>query len=70
MIKELSKVGGKMSVRQASISTSGLFINYRVPTELVPAEFNSVSAKPDSLASISANKTVIFSDEVIEEIPC
>ena len=68
MIREPSKVGDKMLVRQAPISTSGLFVNYRVPTELVPAEFNSVSAKPDSLASISANKTIIFSDEIIEEV--
>jgi len=53
--------------KQRLVSTTGLFINYRVETPLVPANFNAVSAKPDSEASISANKIIICSDELIAE---
>lgn len=67
MIKEHLRVGEKMLSKQGLVSTTGLFINYRVETPLAPADFNAVSAKPDSEASISANKIIIFSDELITE---
>ncbi len=65
MIKELLKGGGKMLAKPALVSTTGLFVNYRSETPSAPATFNAVSAKPDSEASISANKIVIYSDELV-----
>lgn len=67
MIKELLKGGAKMLAKQALVSTTGLFVNYRSETPSAPATFNAVSAKPDSEASISANKIVIYSDKLIAE---
>ncbi|GEM_PF-3756567 len=66
MTKEPMKAGKKISVKQAVVSTAGSFVNYRTPTEPVIAKFNSSSSKPDSVASILANKTVVFSDTIIE----
>lgn len=65
MIKEHLKVGEKIVIKQSTGSTAGLFVNYQVPTSLAPLGFNSTSAKPDSAASILANKIIIFSPEVI-----
>lgn len=67
MIKELLKGGEKMLIKQGAVSTTGLFVTYKTETPLAPADFNVVSAKPDSEASILANKIVIYSDELISE---
>ena len=66
MTKGPLKAGKKMPVKQTAISTTGSFVNYWNPTEPIVTEFNSSSSKPDSLASILANKTIVFSDTVIE----
>ena len=67
MIKGRLKGGEKMLAKQGAISTTGLFITYRSETPLAPIDFNVVSAKPDSEASILANKIVVYSDELISE---
>jgi len=56
-----------MLAKPTLVSTTGLFVNYRAETPSAPAIFNAVSAKPDSEASISANKIVIYSDELIDK---
>jgi hypothetical protein len=66
MIKEHLKVGEKIIIEQSIGSTTGSFVNYQTPTPLAPSEFNSVSAKPDSAASILANKIIIFSAELVD----
>jgi len=68
MTNELLKGGVKMLVKHGHGSTTGLFVNYRVETPLAPADFNAVSAKSDSEASVLANKTIIYSDELIIEV--
>jgi len=54
-----------MLAKQGAISTTGLFVTYRTETPSAPVDFNVVSAKPDSEASILANKIVVYSDELI-----
>jgi len=67
MIKEHLKVGEKTIIKQITVSMTGSFVNYQVSTSLAPLEFDSVSAKPDSIASILANKFLVISGETNEK---
>jgi hypothetical protein len=67
MIKERLRAGEETIVKEIRVGTTGSFVNYHVSTSLASPQFDSVSARPDSVASILANKAIVFLDVVIEE---